>query len=484
MPTRHWAGVGAFLVIALLAVGLFTQDVIEERQEPTIVSSLDAVCSVALSNTYYDQWQPESTGATAGDQLPLLSMIASIDDGFTAPASDSDLDPQLKLTTCPTGNCTFDAYSTLAVCSKCVDVSESIECTDGSCAKGSRIQLPDGGLSLDPDTGFLNMTSDTSYSNISALSDTGPLIARHRGIGSVDSKTPPYAVECAVYWCVNTYTSAVTNGIFNETVTRSLTDASTTSQTTYGQTNNITIDQCQTSQSTMSDDSSSCLYEVDSLSQRALQNYLVRGSEINNKPGFLAGQVTTTNNSQSSGKTISSLAANAIISPCTIRSECTSSFYKLFEASVTSMAAHMTSNIRRTVDTGPGFASGTMMQSEAHFHVRWPWLVYPIVVVIITVIFVVVTVVRSRHTQPWKSSVTALIFHGLSDADRDAWRQLGNHKEMKDATETWNVVLDDRDGAPTFKRAGDDVENKDKLSMPTGFLASFRQAANEAMQNS
>ena len=52
---------------------------------------------------------------------------------------------------------------------------------------------------------------------------------------------------------------------------------------------------------------------------------------------------------------------------------------------------------------------------------------------------------------PWKSSVTALLLHGIADDDRrQSTLQLDNPMQMKEA-ENWIVTLQDNQGTRTFK---------------------------------
>lgn len=61
---------------------------------------------------------------------------------------------------------------------------------------------------------------------------------------------------------------------------------------------------------------------------------------------------------------------------------------------------------------------------------------------------------KSRHTNPWKTSVTALLFHGLTDADKGAHLYLDDPEEMKHATEDWIVRLQDENGTRSFRKKG------------------------------
>lgn len=283
-------------------------------------------------------------------------MISAIQAGFTFPSDSSTKDTVINLVYCSTGNCTLGQYSTLSLCSKCADISDQIECRDGNCPTGSRLRLPDDSVSLNPNYGIVNITSDTTYPNSSVLGDIGPLVVRYQGLGFLNNYnlTPPYATECALYWCVNTYNATVKNTNFEETQTNTWTNL-TAPATVYGQDTPIVLspEECFWNGTRADAESGQCDFGVDPLSQRALQNYLVYGEEASNTPGFLTGNAVLASNSTSGYNWIvSGLAANAIISPCTASTKCTSTMYSLFQDTFNSMAHYMANEIRKVQDTG------------------------------------------------------------------------------------------------------------------------------------
>jgi hypothetical protein len=177
------------LILAMLGVNVFTQQVISQKDD--IYHSDD--CHVPISNTWYNQWQ---YGDKPGDAMPYVQMISAIETGFLVPASDTRVDSLSDYTICDAGNCTFATYASLAVCSRCVDISDQIQGQDN---QTDIVSLPDGSLSLDPSLGWVNITSDTRYPNSSAFNDIGPLIAHYTGLGSGNvPSAPAHATECAM----------------------------------------------------------------------------------------------------------------------------------------------------------------------------------------------------------------------------------------------------------------------------------------------
>ena len=190
---RHTAFWGAALIMALLGVGVFTQQVITIRGQEREVYNNDGVspATIPITHTYEDEWQYGATGATPGDQMPRIQTIAAIESGFLLPSSGLSIDESLIDTvSCPSGNCTWGLYSTLSLCWSCTDISNQILCRDAyqdpsSCPKGERTRLPDNSVSLDYNTGVVNITSDDQYPKYSNYTNPGPLVARMLGLGYV-----------------------------------------------------------------------------------------------------------------------------------------------------------------------------------------------------------------------------------------------------------------------------------------------------------
>jgi hypothetical protein len=80
------------------------------------------------------------------------------------------------------------------------------------------------------------------------------------------------------------------------------------------------------------------------------------------------------------------------------------------------VASSMTNSIR----TGPNRTEiyGTVEVSEQHIHVRWPWMILPAALVLLSVIFLVATMVlATRRCAGWKSSALPSFYHGLAAWD-------------------------------------------------------------------
>lgn len=85
-----------------------------------------------------------------------------------------------------------------------------------------------------------------------------------------------------------------------------------------------------------------------------------------------------------------------------------------FASMMPNVAASLT---RYGLDTDKGNITGFELFDRINVTVRWPWLVLPFVLIVATILFLVVTVLHSHRlgVKLWKSSVLALLYHGLEE---------------------------------------------------------------------
>lgn len=92
-----------------------------------------------------------------------------------------------------------------------------------------------------------------------------------------------------------------------------------------------------------------------------------------------------------------------------------------FEDSVENIAAAFTRlGLERTNDT----INGTVHVSKVFVSVRWPWMVFPGLLILVGTIFLVSTIVVSKSIPLWKSSALAPYYHGTEGVEDDDSRYL------------------------------------------------------------
>lgn len=99
------------------------------------------------------------------------------------------------------------------------------------------------------------------------------------------------------------------------------------------------------------------------------------------------------------------------------------------------IAEAMTMTIRQSADallntngTTRNYAVGVAYNTETCVIVQWPWLSLPAALIFQMIVFLVVTMVKSRHVVLWKESPLALLVYGLEQDLRD---ELHNSYKLK-----------------------------------------------------
>ncbi|KAL8660013.1 MAG: hypothetical protein Q9202_006839 [Teloschistes flavicans] len=100
------------------------------------------------------------------------------------------------------------------------------------------------------------------------------------------------------------------------------------------------------------------------------------------------------------------------------------------------LAEAITANMRERGELLPsGDAKGTTHGSQTCIGARWAWLSLPATMFVLTVIFLAATIAQTRTPVAWKSSATALLFHGFDDATRKVQGGAGDIYGVKSAVE-------------------------------------------------
>lgn len=91
-------------------------------------------------------------------------------------------------------------------------------------------------------------------------------------------------------------------------------------------------------------------------------------------------------------------------------------------------------------------AIGIARQEKACIAVRWPWLLFPVALVLLTLIFFTLMVLETRPTgnrpEIWKSSPLALLYHGLDSPISKDGRDIRHMHEMQALAKSTTVQLD------------------------------------------
>ncbi|KAK5329088.1 hypothetical protein LTR70_000924 [Exophiala xenobiotica] len=133
--------VGAIIAVLMLAVGPFAQQVLKVSLDQSF--SMNASIGRAMNATEY----VARSGSYVTATLPMRSAMYNAIFGFSTNGSLSD--PPFS---CPTGNCTWDPFLTLGVCSECTNITNLLH-----------------GIAVNSDEEFSSIwwTLPTQYNNLS-----------------------------------------------------------------------------------------------------------------------------------------------------------------------------------------------------------------------------------------------------------------------------------------------------------------------------
>ncbi|KAI1386604.1 uncharacterized protein F4822DRAFT_321465 [Hypoxylon trugodes] len=268
LRTCHWVTIGAIVTIILLGFEPFLQAVIHFTGQ--LDPSADSPRIQIGRSEKLDVGSYSSDGSTPvmgvrltpSDMtielepytfLPDLGIVSSFNNGFYNSSNNAK---QTTSFVCPTANCTWPVFASLAVCSACNDVSHhlrrheengtnlGISYTSTSQMQGNYTiySLPNLNLanifnstvtqrgnlySLDTYMVATTITDPQltlSFQNITTLITAVDILKADAGYeaGNLEwEDTPVSATECALYFCVNAYESTVQKGILTERIVAS-----------------------------------------------------------------------------------------------------------------------------------------------------------------------------------------------------------------------------------------------------------------------
>lgn len=411
----HLASLGAGVTLLALVSDPFVQQTVTYP-----VRKLNTTASVPFGQNYTLLGKYSGNGRNDLEQ----SMKAAIYDGVMY-SNVSETGAAISAQ-CPTGNCTFPPYASIAVCSKCADITSKIDkvcipinsiMSSAKCEMHPTIpnglQLPNGDgyyLMNHNQYNFMNMAGDhymdSYYKNDRTMSENKTLspdvfskIAMllvnisldDLRFGPTNRPKPDemlnrtIAFECIFSFCVQTYTGQVSNGVFTEKPGRQFTSTNLTRFWYYNDTViHVPADH-------LPDDATNSTFTVVSNVQLSFNSYfnsLFNGTGGGNFANGISGFSTD--------------VAGALFR----------SGPDKIPQSMQKLATSMTNNMRLRGGTA---VRGTASLQQSYIDVRWLWLLLPLIMILGAAVFLQQTVWQSRRwgVPMWKSNALAVMVHGI-----------------------------------------------------------------------
>lgn len=374
---------------------------------------------VCNASTYTDYGEGEGPGL---NKVPLGTAGAIYSGIYQNQSPNSNA----ILANCPTGNCTFAPYQSLGICSRCENITDSLELSKtplGTMLTKYHYTLPNGFSFTTAQNMMYLMNSTTGLDFIKLPAAELPLILNFTAISSAGYGTTSIsATECALYFCIKTYRATVQEGEFSETVSK-VSTASNASSSSLGDFA-LTPDVCYVNgtrrEKPYTKFAEDCTYNVNWLSRLALSNSLSpllqgKGSLfVSNRPSWKPETLEAVYGTQGNYTDITSV----------------------FESLARSLTLQARSKVCKSAVTGITWTV------QSFVHVRWPWMILPGALVVLSGFFLVVTILHTRNQYIWKSSPLALLFSGLTVDSPEPLKADPTLKGMEDTSRKMELLLE------------------------------------------
>ncbi|KAL1392686.1 hypothetical protein HDK64DRAFT_251005 [Phyllosticta capitalensis] len=459
---RSLAGLGAVVMILSLAIDPFAQSIIDISSRNVRSAANPASVSQAkryslgldIVNWNFTQTFDGDTPVYNLTSTPDFSMQSSILAGLSGATSTISDHAEFQ---CPSSQCEWGPFQSLGVCSKCNDVTSSLNVTDPPSGfnslqndkalsytplydwtnwgasvsrlvaprKVTWIQLPNG-LFMDGypslpsvipaeqvamvSLGTTNRSQSVSFQDLDTMLYSMSFIRVPNGMNVTENfpNVSVDATECALYYCVNEYSSHAVNGTLQESVREVSHDQTADSWQAVNQSISPSYHPTSLMQSIYFPRTDLELVGSYRMSQEAINGI---GSLISETMEETISLNDVAIPSVVNGYYISSLSGDSYqfgpnaMKPLYDSTDLNETF--------TQLASSMSNSIRSNAD------NGTVVYGKIQvtvYKVHWPWIALPILECIGACAFLALTILKSRQLQTplWKSSSLAVLACGAS----------------------------------------------------------------------
>jgi hypothetical protein len=460
---RSLAALGAILIVLLLAIDTFFQQVVSMPDRWTLQSiagTIPRVVAFAPKNTLSFQFG----GEIMSQDGPISSIVGEFlyGNGTQPVPFGNGTRPDIPLS-CPTSNCTWPPYETMAICSSCSDVSQIlnatyacrnmtiewsaawygplktvpypngtvcghfINATSNTPTLLSGYVLPENGNATSGEALVVRAIPLTDFDTKEPTYGNGSIRFKHirypildalissakDGVDSVYRKEPPIVHECMLAWCVYTLQSSYAWGIYHEEILSTYFEPVLesdswpwrTTQSQWGPWYDYTEDILlapQNRQIRSPDLVVDNIYQTDNVSHSKIMNIFDEFF-----PSFwTAANISTDpvlrHRNFANGPTVRQMDWNPWQHPNNIT--------RYMER----LAAAISNNIRSSRKYV--MLEGKAYQTEPYILIRWEWLTFPLTLLLLSLVFLVSTIVKTSNdgaTGVWKTSAMPTLIYSL-----------------------------------------------------------------------
>lgn len=326
--------------------------------------------------------------------------------------------------TCATGNCTWDPFVTLSLCTQCKNVTDLLVPSkfDGGSSEAKQFSLPGTtDAVLDPLVTYrISDTNSSERVHSSRLTALRFAAAEFVRLDNVTSKSRPETVECAMSFCVQVIDASVQNGLLNENV---LEKYDFDDSTIKGKVRTMTISPpVPATQNTSF---------TESISADLSDTQWIRGLATFIGDSIGSGSNTKDDTIMLNQRGLANLTAT-----------------------MDNMAMAMGRAFRSECAGGQMRVAGSTLAPVIMVRIRWYWLIVPFIIEALGLLFFFIVVVLNLGSGAslWKTNFLAPALHGLKLENTPQPMRLEKVHEM-DAVASVKVQLqDDRSGGGARSR--------------------------------
>ena len=413
---------------------------VESKQEATVPRSEFYITNISIATT-----------------LPTRATLGGVYAGLFFAGGNATSDESMSIVpSCPTGNCTFPIFQSLAACSRCEDLSSAVERTCDKQLYSSWPRPETGEEPGDecqfsvPNGVFIRQTAVKirgkddvfeEYDSLNVWSEPPPegwyspdetmvKITTVRGRVGSDGSMPVNASLCSLYWCINIYNSSVMQGRLVEKTT----DSEPMKQLQWWT-------------------NSSSMFLIGTETASSLRSWLrsnINFTFSNNMvsvhekgvTGWRAASPTAELNGNRVSENLDLITLFRESDPQTI-----------FENLARAMTAHIR-QFKRDENVEKDWppqdygltnepVNGTASEVEAYIAIRWAWLAFPASMLVFTVLYFILVVVQTATSgvPVWKFSPLAMLYHRLEGSAVDQVQGITEVAEMEKHAKRTKVRL-------------------------------------------
>ena len=449
---RSLASLGAIITILSIAIDPFFQQIVNYPLRSVAAEPNSTQRASLLRAVRYEEIGPFDNEQNLAPEIPMQKAIyGSLFNGAGT-----------MMASCPSGNCTWEVFTTLGVCNRCQNISHLIKestvanpaydphLRDASIKNTSEYHIPNG----------LYVTLPTY---VDPLGDYYPALIASNGTALLTSiSSSPWTIanisimshltayECSLFWCLQSSNSTMTRGLLSETplsngsqtydlyTGSSIQDTDrctmypqpisnapfgppTTGQPIYvsAPPNSSLPDSCITHLYPASS-STAGSFLFSSSAHTALQNFiapLFTGNLTWQGLDSFDPSSTVLQSMIAYGNTNESIfSSNASIVSAASRASAGEIDLQDIPAIMNNLTSSMTMRMRLAAADDPNSTIlGTVYETQAVVQIHWAWLTLPAFLLIGTTGFLGLVMRESSQVgmPAWKSSATAVLFHGL-----------------------------------------------------------------------